>query len=293
MIALLCILLPLAVAWVPPGFKAARLVVLGCSALDLVAAASLPWTGGTLDGWLLPDALVVLVMLLAGFAWVLATLAAPPAAPIAAMVGLVNLALLSDSAAITALAAGGAGFAAVLALRRDDPAAMLGAAASGDGAGRVRHRAAVCRHRASPRHRLAGAELERPARGRSARRRGRPGHRVRPDAAGDGRLLHAGAGVVGAGWRGPAAGIRHARRAAGRRVAGGGVAAARGAGRQRPRDRPGRGAAGHRAGRAGRREWSACVASPALRPWCWRCSPWCWWGSASGVRRRPGPGCCT
>lgn len=133
MIGVLCIVLPLLVAAALPWTPGARWLSLGAAALDLVLAASLPWTGSTLDGWLLPEALVVLVMVLTGFAWVMASLATTVPVSVAALVGLLNLALLVDGAGLTAVALGGAGVVAVLGLRLAERGPLLAAAASGAG----------------------------------------------------------------------------------------------------------------------------------------------------------------
>ena len=131
MISALCILLPLLLAAALPWLPAPRWVSLACAGLDLLLVASLPWTGTTLGGWLLPDPLSVHVMVLTGFAWVMAgaTAALPP--PLVVLVALLNLALLSGGAGLTTVAAGGAGVCAVLSLR--NPAPALGLAVLGTG----------------------------------------------------------------------------------------------------------------------------------------------------------------
>ncbi len=132
MIPALCILLPPMLAASLPWMPGARWVWLGCAALDLVLAASLPWTGTSLGGWLLPDPLAVLVLVLAGFAWLMASAAAAATpALLALLVGLVNLALLADGAGLTAAAAGAAGIVAVYCLHGPGP--LLAAAATGMG----------------------------------------------------------------------------------------------------------------------------------------------------------------
>ncbi len=133
MIAAACILLPFALAGALPFVPHARWLSLACAVLDLALSASLPWTGDGLGGWLLPDSLVVLVAVLAGFAWVMASADAAIPLSVAAVVGLINLALFSDGAGLTVLAAGGAGVAAVLSLRLAAPGPMLSLAATGTG----------------------------------------------------------------------------------------------------------------------------------------------------------------
>ena len=133
MIAALCILLPLVLAGLLPFVPGARWVQLGCAVVDLALAASLPWTGGSLDGWLLPDPLMVHLVVLTGFAWVMASVLEPVPGSIAVLVGLVNLALLSDGSGLTVIAAGGAGIAAVFSLRLATPGPMLALATAGTG----------------------------------------------------------------------------------------------------------------------------------------------------------------
>ena len=133
MTAALCILLPLALAGLLPWTPGARRVALGCAVLDLVLAASLPWTGSVLGGWLLPEPLVVLVMVLTGFAWAMAIALEPASRSAAILVSLLNLALLSDGAGLTVAALGGAGVASVFCLRQAQPGALLAAAAAGMG----------------------------------------------------------------------------------------------------------------------------------------------------------------
>ena len=133
MIGGLCIVLPLALAALVPWVRGVRALSLGCAVLYLALAVSMPWTGSSLGGWLLPDPLVVHVMVLTGFAWLMANGLEASQAPLALLVGLVSLALLSDGAGLTAIAAGGAGIAAVFCLRLAAPGPLLAAAATGAG----------------------------------------------------------------------------------------------------------------------------------------------------------------
>ncbi len=133
MTAALCIALPLALAALLPWSPSSRRLPLGFALLDLALAASLPWTGSGLGGWLLPEPLVVLVLVLAGSAWCMASALAPPDRATTLLVGLLNLALLSDGAGLTVAALGGAGVAAVVALRQPAPGPLLSAAAAGMG----------------------------------------------------------------------------------------------------------------------------------------------------------------
>ncbi len=133
MISAVCILLPFVLAAALPYVPHGRWLSLGCAAVDLALAISLPWTGDGLGGWLLPDPLAVHVAVLTGFAWLMASAAesAPPS--IAILVGALNLALFSDAAGLSVMAAGGAGVAAVLSLRLKAPGPMLSLVALGTG----------------------------------------------------------------------------------------------------------------------------------------------------------------
>ena len=127
MTALGCIVLPLLLAAAHRWLATMRGLPPSVAAITLALACSLPWTGTELGGWLLLDPLAVHVAVLTAFAWLIASAAAalagpdvPPAAA-ALVVGCVDLALLSDDAALTLVAAGGAAVAAVRSLRLAAP----------------------------------------------------------------------------------------------------------------------------------------------------------------------------
>ena len=133
MIALACVLLPLAYAAVSRFLPRSRVTEPAVALVNLALAGSLPWLGGSFGDWLLPDPVAAHVMVLTGFAWLISCGATAldgqdePGASAAALVGCVNLALLGGSPVLTVLAAGGGAFAAIHALR---PAAPLRIAAT-------------------------------------------------------------------------------------------------------------------------------------------------------------------
>ncbi len=111
-----CILLPLLLGALHRWLPRWRWLSPSVAGLTAALAFSLPWQGGAFGGWLLTDPLAVHVTILSALAWLAASVAAmldgedEPLA--AAMAGCVNLSLLSDSAALSTVAAGAAALAA-------------------------------------------------------------------------------------------------------------------------------------------------------------------------------------
>ena len=131
MTGVLCILLPFALAALLPWTRWAHRLSLGCAVLHLLLAVSLPWTGSAAGGWLLSDPLGVHILVLTGFAWLMASALAPTTPSTAVLIGSLTLALLSDGAGLTVAALGGAGLATVFCLRPAEPGPLLAAAAAG------------------------------------------------------------------------------------------------------------------------------------------------------------------